>query len=341
MANLLTALSLGTLLASGAMAQMAISAKSGLVSHIEGRVLLGQEEVVLKMGGRLTEMKPEQTLKTEEGRAEVLLTPGVILRVGENSSIKMIANRLEDTRVELTSGTAVVEATEIDKAHAVTLLVGEAAVGLRKMALLSLDAETGIKMFKGEAQVIAGGEAQILREGRQMPSTGTFAMTKFDKSETDPLYRWASRRSEMVAMANIASAKAMQRGFGGGAGMGYQQGGWMYNPYFGMFTYMPLSGMMRSPFGFQYYSPGLVNRYYNQYMQAAMPVQAPSIGGGGISGPRFDSNLGYNVNSRGGMAAPSAPAGGGAGGGAAAAPAPSRGDAGGGVRGGGGGGKAN
>jgi hypothetical protein len=341
MAKLLTALSLGTLLATSAMAQMAISAKSGLVSYIEGRVLLGQEEVALKLGGRLTEMKPEDTLKTEEGRAEVLLTPGVILRLGENSSVKMIANRLEDTRVQLTSGTAVVEATEMDKAHSVTLLVGQAAVGLRKMALFALDAETGIKMYKGEAQVIAGGNAQILREGRLMSATGPFATAKFDKDATDPLYRWANRRSEMLAMANIASAKSMQRGLSGGSGlgMGYLQGGWMYNPYFGMFTYLPLSGLMRSPFGFFYYSPGVVNRYYNQYIQAAMPVQAPSIGGA-MSGPRFDSNLGYTVNSRGGMAAPSAPAGGGAGGGAAAAPAPSRGDAGG-VRGGGGGGRAN
>lgn len=342
MAKLMTALSLGAFFVTGAMAQMAISAKSGLVSYIEGRVMLGQEEVVLKMGGRLTEMKPEDTLKTEEGRAEVLLTPGVILRLGENSSIKMIANRLEDTRVELTSGTAVVEATELDKAHAVTLLVGEAAVGLRKMALFGLDVQTGIKMYKGEAQVIAGGNAQILREGRIMSATDTFAVAKFDKDATDPLFRWANRRSEMLAMANIASAKSMQRGFNGGSGlgMGYLQGGWMYNPYFGMFTYMPLSGLIRSPFGFQYYSPGLVNRYYNRYIQAAMPVQAPSVGGG-ISGPRFDSNLGYNINTRGGMAAPSAPMGGG-GGGAAAAPAPARGDAGaGGVRGGGGGGRAN
>lgn len=340
MVKILTALSLGAILASGAMAQMAISAKSGLVSYIEGRVLLGQEEVVLKMGGRLTEMKPEDTLKTEEGRAEVLLTPGVILRLGENSSIKMIANRLEDTRVELTTGTAVVEATEIDKAHAVTLLVGEAAVGLRKMALFGLDAENGIKMFKGEAQVIAGGEAQILREGRMMPATGTFAATKFDKESTDPLYRWANRRSEMLAMANIASARSVQRGTAGFSGMGmtFLQGGWMYNPFFGMYTYMPMAGLMRSPFGFHYYSPGMVNRYYNRYIQAAMPVQAPSAGG--IGGPRFDSNLGYTVNSRGGMAAPSAPMGGGGGGGAAAAPAPSRGDSGGGVRGGGGGGNA-
>jgi len=339
MTRIMTAVSLGIVMSVGAMAQMAISAKSGLIAHVEGRVLLGEQEVALKMGGRLTEMKPEQELKTQEGRAEVLLTPGVILRIGENSSIKMIANRLEDTRVQLTSGTAVIEATEIAKEHAITILVGDAAFALRKMALLSLDATNGVKVYKGETQVIAGGNATTLREGRVMETTGAFAVARFDKNDTDPLYRWANRRSEMLAMANIASAKSAQRMGNGGMGMGYSQGGWMYNPYFNMYTYLPLSGMLQSPFGFMYYSPSRVNSYYNQYIQAAMPVQNPGAnGGGGLSGPRFDSAVGYNVNSRGGMAAP----GGGApsGGGAAAAPAApaARGDAGGGVRGGGGGG---
>ncbi|MFN9458069.1 MAG: FecR domain-containing protein [Acidobacteriota bacterium] len=342
MKTLLSLVSIGSLLAASAVAQMAISAKSGLISYIEGRVLLGQEQVVVKMGGRLTEMKPDQTLQTEEGRAEILLTPGVILRLGENSAVKMIANRLEDTRVELTAGSAVVEATEIDKAHAVTLLVGQAAVGLRKMALLSLNAQSGVKMFKGEAQVIAGGEAQILREGRQITAAAPFVATRFDKNATDPLYRWASRRGEIVAMANIASARTLETGFrsGSGLGSGFLQGGWIYNPFFGICTYLPASGMLRSPFGFFYYSPGLVNRYYNQVLQAALPVPAPAIGGA-MGGPRFDNNLGYVVNSRGGMAAgTSAPVSGGGGAPAAAAPAPSRGDAGGGVRGGGGGGSA-
>ena len=336
MTKILTAVSLGIVMSVGAMAQMAISAKSGLIAHVEGRVLLGEQEVALKMGGRLTEMKPEQELKTVEGRAEVLLTPGVILRVGENSSIRMIANRLEDTRVQLTSGTAVVEATEIAKEHAVTLLVGDAAFALRKMALLSLDANAGVKVYKGETQVVAGGTAQTLREGRMMETTGSFAVARFDKNDTDPLYRWANRRSEMLAMANIASAKSAQRM--GNGGMGYSQGGWLYNPYFNMYTYLPLSGMLQSPFGFMYYSPSRVNNYYNQYMQAAMPVQNPGAGGGGLSGPRFDSAVGYNVNSRAGMASPNSGAP--SGGGAAAAPAApaARGDAGGGVRGGGGGG---
>jgi hypothetical protein len=344
MSKLLSVLLIGSLAAVSATAQMAISAKSGLIAYVEGRVLLGQESVAVKAGGRLSEIKPEQTLRTEEGRAEILLTPGVILRLGENSAVKMIANRLEDTRVELTAGSAVVEATEIDKAHAVTLLVGQISVGLRKTALLSLNAQTGVRMFKGEAQIIAGGEAQILREGRKLAAAGPLTATKFDKTETDPLYRWANRRSEIVAMANIASAKTMQSDFSDRSALtsSFYRGGWVYNPYFGMFTYVPLAGMLRSPFGFFYYSPRMVNRYYNQVLQAALPVQAPAIGGA-MGGPRFDSNLGYTVNTRGGMASgASAPVSGGAAAApAAAAPAPSRGDAGGGVRGGGGGGSAN
>ena len=37
---------------------------------------------------------------------------------------------------------------------------------------------------------------------------------------------------------------------------------WMYNPYFGMFTYMPYTGMFYSPFGYSFFSPGMVGYLY-------------------------------------------------------------------------------
>lgn len=314
--------------------QYAISAKSGLISYVEGRALLGEQEVVVKTGGRLTEMKPEQTLKTEEGRAEVLLSPGVILRLGENSSLKMIANRLEDTRVELLSGVANVEAAELPKDVSVTLLVGDAAVSLRKTALVMLDAEKGIRVYKGEAQVMAGGSVEILKDGREMALVAGQPITKFDKKETDSLYRWAARRAEYHGMANIASANSVHQS----SQMSSFASGWIYNPYFNMYTYLPSNGMYNSPFGFVYYSPTRVSQYYNAVIRSQMPVMnSNSMSGGGFSGPRFDSDLGYHVNSR--AAISSAPMGGGGGGGAAAAPAaaPARGADSGGVRGGGGG----
>ena len=80
-----------------------ISARSGLIHYVEGQVYLGDQPVETKFGN-FPEVKENQQLRTEEGRAEVLLTPGVFLRLGENSSFRMITNRLIDTRLELLSG---------------------------------------------------------------------------------------------------------------------------------------------------------------------------------------------------------------------------------------------
>src|ERR1039458_7667041 len=101
-------LALGVLaLAAGSIAALAqsavISARSGLIHYVEGQVYLGDQLVETKFGV-FPEVKENQQLKTEEGRAEVLLTPGVFLRLGENSSFRMITNRLIDTRLEFQIG---------------------------------------------------------------------------------------------------------------------------------------------------------------------------------------------------------------------------------------------
>src|SRR5579862_1047076 len=86
-----------------ALAQSVISAKSGLIHYAEGRVLLDGQPVEQHLG-TFPDIKEKAELRTEEGRAEVLLTPGVVLRVGESSAIRMVTNRLIDTRVEFLSG---------------------------------------------------------------------------------------------------------------------------------------------------------------------------------------------------------------------------------------------
>ena len=90
-------LTLGTI---PALAQPIISAKSGVVSYVMGKVMVG-DQVVEPSETKLTEIKENAVLRTEEGRAEVLLNVGTILRTGENASFKMITNRLIDTRLEL------------------------------------------------------------------------------------------------------------------------------------------------------------------------------------------------------------------------------------------------
>src|SRR6202044_3552791 len=104
-----------------AAAQSVISAKSGLLSYVEGQVKLNDQPVEFSTT-RFADVKENSIVTTLDGRAEVLLTPGVTLRMGENSSLRMITNRLVDTRVELLTGSAVVEADMISKDTSVTVV---------------------------------------------------------------------------------------------------------------------------------------------------------------------------------------------------------------------------
>lgn len=123
-----------------ASAQSVISAKSGLVHYVEGRVFLNDQLVETKFG-EFPDVKENQELRTEEGRVEVLLTPGVFLRLGENASMRMVTNRLIDTRLELISGEAVVEADELLKDNGVTIVYKDYAVQLQKQGVYRFDSE--------------------------------------------------------------------------------------------------------------------------------------------------------------------------------------------------------
>src|SRR5438270_13375939 len=66
-----------------------ISAKPGGVNYIEEQAYLNGQPLSQK-GLKLTFLNANETLSTGIGKAEVLLTPGVFLRIGDNSAVRMI-----------------------------------------------------------------------------------------------------------------------------------------------------------------------------------------------------------------------------------------------------------
>jgi hypothetical protein len=285
--------SLGVLVAGSACAQSVISSHAGVVQYVEGRAFLGDKPVEPKFG-TFPDIKENQEFRTEDGRAEILLTPGVFLRLGENSSIRMLSNKLTDTRVEMLSGSAIVESTEMPKDNAVQLVYKKDAVSLQKQGLYRMDTEPArFQVFEGEAIVTDPSGQLTLRGGKQTNLAGVLMAENFDRKadDQDALYRWSDRRASYVAQANVASASSANAGsgsygnYGGYGGYGYGfgglgfggfgynpgfLGGWAFNPMFGMYTYMPYSGFGYSPFGYTYYSPTTVS-------------YAPSFGGSGYA----------------------------------------------------------
>src|SRR5436305_11687241 len=87
------------LLAVPAAAQSVIAARSGVVHYLEGAVYFGDQTLEPQLG--TFPMIPEDSvIRTEQGRAEILLTPGVFLRIGDNTAVRLLTSDLEDTRLE-------------------------------------------------------------------------------------------------------------------------------------------------------------------------------------------------------------------------------------------------
>jgi hypothetical protein len=257
-------------------AQSVISAKSGLLSYFEGQVMLNDQPVEFSTT-HFADVKENSIVSTADGRAEVLLTPGVTLRMGENSSLRMITNRLVDTRVELLTGSAVVEADMIAKDTNVTVVVGQGSVALPKAGLYRFDASPAqIKVFKGDAEVEIAGQTKLVSTAHLLSlASETASIEKFDPDDTDALDRWSHRRGSYLAMANTSAARSLvsSGSIPNTWGMMGCSPAWGYNNYYGMMTFIPCMGSLYSPYGYRFYSPYAIGGYYW--------VNPPAIYGGG------------------------------------------------------------
>jgi hypothetical protein len=294
--------SLAVLAAGSACAQAVISAHAGIVQYVEGRAYLNDDVIEPKFG-QFPDIKENQEFRTEDGRAEILLTPGVFLRLGENSAIRMLSTRLTDTKVEVLSGSAVVECNDVPKDNSIQAIYKGNAIRFEKQGLYRIDSQPArLRVYEGQAVVTDSSGQLTLRGGKATNLSGVLVAESFDRKDQDALYSWSDRRAAYVAQANIVSASAVSNngysgygGYGGGYGgyglfgsngVGYGPsflGGWAFNPMYGMYTYMPYSGFGYSPFGYTYFSPSTVAYaplYSNAYTSTA-PNRASGITGAG------------------------------------------------------------
>jgi hypothetical protein len=251
-----------------------------MIHYVEGSVSLEGQTVEPKFG-EFPEVKNGQTLSTGEGRVEVLLTPGVFLRLAEDSSFKMISNRLADTSLEVVSGSALIEVDELLKDNSILIKVKDSNIELSKHGLYRFDADASrLRVYDGEASVTSGKQTVVARKGRQVDLNGVLVASNFDPKTSDPFYRWASRRSSYIATANVSSARAA--GSQGMLSSGYGYGNWAWNPWYGMYTYLPSSGYGYNPFGWAFYSPFTVGNLYDPYAYYGSNAY---YGGGGYAQP--------------------------------------------------------
>jgi FecR protein len=230
----------------------------GTINYVEGKVLLAGQPLDSESVGT-AQLDAGQSLTTAQGRAEILLTPGVFLRVSDNSSVTMVSPDLANTEVRLDRGRAMVEVAEIHKENMLLIDQQGATTRLVKTGLYDFDADHGmVRVFDGQALVRTSANREVKLKGEhEIGLNGPAKSRKFDKAEyEDSFYRWASLRSDYLAEANMDTAQYYVS-----RGDWLLGAGWYWDPWYGAYTFVPWDGFVYSPFGWTYYSPGVAYRF--------------------------------------------------------------------------------
>jgi hypothetical protein len=261
-----------SLLSFYASAQSVVSAHSGVVHFSEGAVFIDDQRVEQKIG-RFSEIKQGSELRTENGRAEVLLTPGMILRIGEASAIRMISNRLTDTRVEFVSGSAILEDAKAAPGTSVVLTYRALEVRFHAPGLYRFNSEPAeLRVDEGEAEVLAAGRSITVKQGQVLPFSGAVETPQTASGTDDALDSWARRRSVSVAASDAAAAQAEDMAVLLDAPPAIAYGA---VPSYGVFPYIPMIG----GYGYGYNYMGLGPWSSPFYVPRLRPYYSPAYSG--------------------------------------------------------------
>ncbi len=241
--------------ASLAMADTKSMAVPGTVNYVEGQVALDGQNLPAKQNGS-TLLETNQVLDTGQGKAELLLTPGVYFRLGDNSEVRMVSPGLADTRVELVKGSAMLEVDQLYKENDLSVMIGATTTRIDKEGLYDFQAQPGdIRVLDGKATVYEGDAHTNLKKGHEvLLANAALKSQSLNKEavETDPLYRWSKLRGQYLADANVSMAYSVAA-YGGWYGPG-----WYWDPYWSFYAFLPGNGFFYNPFGWGFYSPGFV-----------------------------------------------------------------------------------
>ncbi|HEX4810550.1 MAG TPA: hypothetical protein VH325_16550 [Bryobacteraceae bacterium] len=278
-----------------AMPQATVSARPGVINYIEGQVYRNGQPISQQDLGPGAYLNANETLSTTNGKAEILLNPGVFLRVGDNSQVRMISPTLVNPQLEVTQGEAMVEIDQTVKGNQVEIADAGASITLKNTGVYKITAqpEPAVAVYAGKAYVEVNGRSKEAGKGHKIILAANLLEQRFDTKAPDELYAWSNVRSQYDASASYASASAVNSGYIGYSGSGGYYGGyspyspgWYWNAGWNCWAWLPGSGYFFSPFGWGFFSPRYVGYAPVVFINAgghygAVPIKgrAPLAGG--------------------------------------------------------------
>lgn len=248
--------SLATLSVAALAQQNTVSARPGTLNYTEGQANIDGRQLAAGAESKTT-LAGGQSLSTENGKAEILLTPGIFVRVGSNSTVQMVSPNLTKTEIKLEQGRANVEVDELYKQNKILVDLPNGQAQILKKGLYSFDTTNStVSVFDGQANVYPGADLQAdvrpieVKGGRRLVLTGEAEIpVKFNKDAAkDDLYNWGSLRSQYLGEANLGLASSY-------AGSSAFYPGWYWAGGMYGYTWLPGDGLFWNPYGYGFYSP--------------------------------------------------------------------------------------
>jgi len=164
-----------------------ISAKAGGVNEIVGDV------TIERSGGRVgrlfkgDEVQAGEKVSTGvDGEAEVLMNPGSYVRLGTSSSFEFESTDLDDVRIKMYSGSAMLEvfgAEDFD----VSLAAGSSKFTLLETGIyridVAADGKASLSVIKGKVRTGDASDKPLGKGKRAEYSGNDYAVAKFDRDE--------------------------------------------------------------------------------------------------------------------------------------------------------------
>ncbi len=270
------------------LAQYTVSAKAGAVNIAEGDIACkrGQGDWDMLIAG--DDLRSGDAVKTgQAGRAEILLNPGSYLRISENTEFVFTDTSLDNLKIDIIRGAAIVEVAVADweQGAIASVITPHSEFRLVKGGLYRFDvdaAKTVALVRKGKLVVpqpgaqptkdsewvaVTNGQSRTMvpgtavKEGKKIIiEGGQTSLLAVSRKEEDLFDAWSRDRAQSLIAAN---KRLMNRGIIAAAierrmitrwdspwdaGRGF----WIYNPHSGCYTFVPAFSGYSSPYGWGY-----------------------------------------------------------------------------------------
>jgi hypothetical protein len=283
-----------------------ISAKSGMVNHVEGEPSISNPDTnqgkKISVGDQL--QTGDRITSRENDRVEFLLNPGSYLRIAGRAQLDVLQTGLDNMHFGINEGMAIVEAGVYDKkVHSLKISTPSGDLKVYDKGLyrihVSPQQQVEVMVYKGQMKWLKENqEIATLKSGKRFDLTSSsgrdLQYAKLDKKNMDPFDDWSKRRAEYLVTANERLSPGLLDSAYMNYGYNYYRGGWIYNPFYRCYTFLPFDYAFSSPYGYAY------DNFYPAYFYRSGGYGGYPTGrsGGGTSQAGSGSKTGTSTATR-------------------------------------------